>query len=220
MGERWATFDCYGTLVDWLSGMRATFASLWPEADADALLASYHRIEPAIQAGPMLAYRSVMAEALWRVAATAGLTVPDDARDALGASLPGWPVFDEVPAALRELRAGGWRLAILSNTDADLLDASIRALGVRIDERIVAGEIGSYKPAPGHWEAFFARSGSDRLRHVHAAASLYHDVAPAAALGLRCVWINRLGESSPLPRAGELPDLAGLPLLLEELVPA
>jgi FMN phosphatase YigB (HAD superfamily) len=83
----------------------------------------------------------------------------------------------------------------------------------------VASEIGSYKPMPGHWEAFFERTGAPREGHVHVAASLFHDVEPAARLGLRCVWINREGESSDLPRSGELADLSGLPDLLDRLIP-
>jgi 2-haloacid dehalogenase len=145
--------------------------------------------------------------------------VPPGAEGALGASLPAWPVFAEVPTVLAELRNRGWRLAILSNTDADLLDASLRAIGVPVDLRIVASEIGSYKPALRHWEAFFAQTEADRERHVHVAASLFHDIEPGARLGLRCVWINRLAERSDLPRAGELTDLADLPETLEALVP-
>lgn len=220
MAERWATFDCYGTLVDWMSGIRSTLDRLWPGADADALLARYHSVEPAIEAARTIAYRRVMAESLAGIAAAEGLTVPEGQADALGASLPSWPVFPEVPGALRELRERGWRLAILSNTDPDLLDASLTAIGVPVDLRVVASEIGSYKPAFGHWETFFERTRAERARHVHVAASLLHDVQPCAALGLPCVWINRLGETSELPRAGELPDLRGLPNVLDELVPA
>jgi 2-haloacid dehalogenase len=91
-------------------------------------------------------------------------------------------------------------------------------IGVPFDLAIVASEIGSYKPAHRHWETFFARTGADRRRHVHVAASLFHDIAPAAALQLRAVWINRLGESSPLARLRELPDLTNLPGTLEEIV--
>lgn len=215
MSERWATFDCYGTLVDWETGIGVVLADLWPEADAQRLLRRYHEIEPTVQAGPMLPYRQVMTDALVRLAADEGLDLPAERRDALAASLPGWPVFSEVPEALRALRSRGWRLAILSNTDPDLLDASVAKIGVPVDERVVASEIGSYKPAPGHWETFFARTGADRARHVHVAASLFHDVAPCAELGLRCVWINRLGEVSDLPRSGELADLQQLPELMD-----
>ena len=220
MTDRWATFDCYGTLVDWLGGMRGTFRRLWPDTDADSLLALYHQLEPAVQAGRGLAYRDVMAETLATAASMARLDVPPGEEDALGASLAEWPVFAEVPPALAELRARGWKLAILSNTDADLLDVSMRAIGVPVDLRLVASEIGSYKPAVRHWEAFFAQTGADRQRHAHVAASLFHDIEPGGRLGLRCVWINRLAERSQLPRDAELTDLAALPETLEALIPA
>jgi len=219
MSDRWATFDCYGTLVDWMAGIRVSLARLWPDADADALLTLYHQLEPAVQAGRGITYRQVMAETLARLAETTGLAIPTGEEDALGSSLPGWPVFAEVPAALATLRRRGWRLAILSNTDPDLLDASLQAIGVKVDLRVVASEVGSYKPAHRHWESFLARTGADRARHVHVAASLFHDVEPCAQLGLRCAWINRLGERSELPRAAELLDLSDLPNTLEALSP-
>ena len=219
MADRWATFDCYGTLIDWMSGIRACLADLWPDADPDVLLDRYHEIEPTVQAGRGMAYRQVLAETLERVAAAEGVAVPGGRADALGESLASWPPFPETRVALEELRAGGWRLAILSNTDPEFLEASLRSIGVPVDERVVASDIGSYKPAFGHWETFFERTRADRARHVHVAASLFHDVKPCAALGLPCVWINREGETSELPRAGELPDLRGLREALDDLVP-
>ncbi len=220
MRDRWATFDCYGTLVDWLGGIRTTLARVWPHEDVDALAAAYHRIEPEVQAGRGIPYRQVMAETLAGIAADRGLALPDDEGDAFAVSLPAWPVFPDVPPGLTELRARGWKLAILSNTDADLLDASLLAIGVPVDLRIVASDIGSYKPAFGHWESFFRETGAGRSGHVHVAASLFHDVEPCAKLGLPCVWINRQDEASELPRAGELTDLAALADTLDRLVPA
>ena len=220
MSDRWATFDCYGTLIDWMGGIRHALSRLWPDADADALLAGYHALEPGVQAGRGIPYRRAMAETLAGVAGSHGLEVPGGQADALAASLPAWPVFPEVPGALRTLRDTGWKLAILSNTDPDLLDASLAVIAVPVDLRLVASEVGSYKPAFGHWDAFFRLTQADRARHVHVGASLFHDVEPCAALGLPCVWINRLGETSPLPRAGELADLTGLPALMDARVPA
>jgi 2-haloacid dehalogenase len=219
MNDRWATFDCYGTLIDWNAGLRSAMERLWPEADGATLLARYHELEPVVQAGRGVPYRQVLAETLARVADAEGRAVPPGSEFALAESLPSWPVFPEVPDTLRRLRAAGWKLAILSNTDADLLDTSLAAIDVPVEMRVVASEVGSYKPAPGHWESFFAQTGAERARHVHVAASLYHDVEPCAEMALRCVWINRLGEVSDLPRAGELTDLSGLPARLEQLVP-
>ena len=133
-------------------------------------------------------------------------------------SLPDWPAFPEVPDALTELRRRGWSLAILSNTDRELIEASQRTLGGQFDLAVVAEDVESYKPAHGHWERFFELTTADRDRHVHVAASLFHDIAPATELGLTTVWINRLGEQAEPEPDRELPDLAELPDTLDELV--
>jgi 2-haloacid dehalogenase len=219
MSERWATFDCYGTLIDWEGGIRAAMAAVWPDADPDVLLRRHHAVEPLVQEGRSLTYREVLARCLEAVAAIESRPLSQDARFALADSLPSWRPFPEVPASLAELRDHGWKIAILSNTDPDLLEASVRNIGVDADLRITAADAGSYKPAHGHWERFFTQTGADRARHVHVAASLFHDIAPAAELGLTSVWINRLGETSELPRAGELTDLKGLAATLDGVVP-
>jgi 2-haloalkanoic acid dehalogenase type II len=206
--------------VDWESGIAGTLSRLWPDRDRAALLALYHVAEPKAQANSGAPYREIMARALRMLADENGLELAPREKDALASSLPDWPVFLEVPRVLGELRGRGWRLGILSNTDPDLLDASLERIGVQPDLAITAADAGSYKPALGHWERFFERSGADRERHVHVAASLFHDIAPARRLGIQAVWINRLGEQSDLVRAAELPDLSGLPEALERLVPA
>jgi 2-haloacid dehalogenase len=178
--ERWATFDCYGTLIDWMGGIRSTLAQLFPEHDAELLLAAYHDIEPEVQRGRAIPYREVLTESLVKLAHREGLELAADDRMALADSLPSWPPFPEVPGALHDLREADWRLAILSNTDPDLLEASLSLIGVPIDLRITAAEAGSYKPAHAHWDRFFAETGADRARHVHVAASLFHDIAPCA----------------------------------------
>lgn len=213
MEERWATFDCYGTLIDWNGGIGRELERLFGPARSGELLLAYHELEPQIQReDPARSYRGVMAVALARLGA------PAEEEDALARSLPDWAPFPEVPAALEEARAGGWRLAVLSNTDRDLLDASLARIGVEVDLTVVASEIGSYKPARGHWDEFFASSGAARERHVHVAASLFHDIAPATALGLRTIWINRLGEEAEPQPDAELHSLAGLSENLDSLV--
>jgi 2-haloacid dehalogenase len=219
MSDRWATFDCYGTLIDWERGIAATFARLWPAADPAALLARYHAVEPMVQEGSGASYRAVLCECLRRLAEAEGLPLLAADEDALPRSLSDWPPFEEVPVALSEVRSRGWRLAILSNTDPDLLDASIRNLGVDIEERVTVAEAGSYKPALGHWERFFERTAADRAHHMHVAASLFHDIAPAEALGLRSVWIDRAGEATTLRPTARLDDLSRLPDTLDRLVP-
>lgn len=215
MSDRWATFDCYGTLIDWNGGVRLELGRIFGEERADGQLARYHEVEPAIQAAePGLSYREVMARALVELGA------PAEERGALGDSLPSWQPFPEVRGALEEARARGWKLAILSNTDRDLIEASKERIGVPFDETVVASEIGSYKPAHGHWRAFSEQTGADPARHVHVAASHFHDVVPASELGLPSVWINRLGETGDPPPTRELPDLNGLADVLDALVEA
>jgi 2-haloalkanoic acid dehalogenase type II len=218
--DRWVTFDCYGTLIDWERGIGDSLARLWPQADRDRLLARYHEFEPQVQAGTALPYREVMAQALEKVAGAEGLELRQFDREALAESLPSWPPFPEVGGSLTEIARQGWRIGILSNTDPDLLAASLILIGVAPDVVITAAEAGSYKPALGHWEAFRERTGADPAGHVHVGASLFHDIEPANELGLPVVWINRLGETSDMPRAAELPDLRDLPRTLDEVVPS
>jgi 2-haloacid dehalogenase len=220
MAGRWASFDCYGTLVDWDGGVAAQLERLFGAEAAPRLLARYHELEPELQAEePTPTYRDVLTRSLEQLAAEEGPALPDGESDALPRSLPSWPAFPEVRGSLEELRRRGWSIAVLSNTDPDLLDASLANVGVPVDLKVVASEIGSYKPSHGHWEAFFAATGADPARHVHVGASLFHDVEPCAVLGIRCVWIDRLGEG-PDPRATRtLPDLAPLPTTLDDLVP-
>jgi 2-haloacid dehalogenase len=212
--ERWATFDCYGTLIDWNGGIGRELERLFGAARGGEMLHTYHELEPQIQReDPSRSYREVMAVALARLGAPAG------DQDALGDSLPEWEPFSDAPPALEEARTRGWRLAVLSNTDRELLDASLARVGVDFDLSVVASEVGSYKPAPVHWDEFFEQSGADRRRHVHVAASLFHDIAPASALGLRTIWINRLGEEAEPQPDLELRSLAGLAESLDSLVP-
>jgi len=212
--ERWATFDCYGTLIDWNGGIRRELARVFGEDRADALLARYHVLETQLEANGKLSYRDVLTQAM------RGLGAPPGEEDALAQSLPNWEPFPEVPAALQEARSRGWKLAILSNTDRDFIDASMARLAVPFELAIVASEIGSYKPAHRHWERFFDQTQALREGHVHVAASLFHDIVPANELGLRSIWINRLGEP-PEPRpTRELRDLDRLPETLDELAPA
>jgi 2-haloacid dehalogenase len=213
--ERWASFDCYGTLIDWNGGIRAELARVFGEANAAAELVRYHEVETELERDGTASYRQVLTEAMRRLGAPAG------EEHGLAEALPGWPAFPEVTGALQELRRRGWKLAILSNTDDGFIAASQVQIGVPFDEVVVAQEIGSYKPRHRHWDEFFQRTHAPREGHVHVAASLFHDIAPCTELGLRSVWINRLGERAPgTAPTRELTDLARLADTLDELVPA
>jgi 2-haloacid dehalogenase len=208
---RWATFDCYGTLIDWNGGIRAELARVFGEERADEQLRRYHELEPELEADGRRSYRQVMTEAMRMLGAPAG------EESGLADSLPGWQPFPEAHSALEAARSRGWRLAILSNTDPDFIAASKQLLAVSFDETVVASEIGSYKPGLGHWREFTARTGADPTRHVHVAASLFHDIAPARGLGIPTIWINRLGERPGPEPDVELSDLTGLADALDAL---
>jgi len=212
---RWATFDCYGTLIDWDGGVRAELVRVFGEEQATEQLDRYHEVEPGLQRDGQSSYREVLTEAM------RALGAPPGQEYGLAESLPSWRPFSEVRRSLEELRARGWKLGVLSNTDDDFIAASQVQIGVSFDEVVVAQELGSYKPAHKHWDEFFARTRAPREGHAHVAASLFHDIAPCNELGLRSVWINRNGESvGGLEPTRELPDLLALPETLDELVPA
>jgi 2-haloacid dehalogenase len=218
--SRWATFDCYGTLIDWNAGISGVLERLWGVEQAPELLERYHELEPKIQAEQYRSYAEVMTLTLERIAQEVGYGIPEGESGMLAQSLPSWPPFPEVPDALRELRHRGWNLVILSNSDRALIIESEKRLGIPFDLMIVAEDVRSYKPAHAHWERFFELTTAEKEHHVHVAASLFHDIAPARELGLKSVWINRLREQADPEPDRELIDLRELPATLDELVPA
>ena len=212
--DRWATFDCYGTLIDWDAGIRGELARVFGEDRADERLDRYHTVEPTLQVGGARSYREVMTATMRELGA------PEDEAPALAKTLPSWEPFPEVRASLEAARARGWKLAVLSNTDRDFIVASLERIGVPFELAIVASEIGSYKPGHRHWTTFFEETGAARERHVHVAQSYFHDIVPANELGLCTIWINRYRERRERTPTRELADLSGLPEALDELVSA
>jgi 2-haloacid dehalogenase len=213
----WATFDCYGTLIDWNGGIGRELERLFGTERAGSLLRAYHEVEPQVQReDPARSYRDVLTVTLARLSEREGLDLPAAEQESLADSLPTWQAFPEVRASLEDARTRGWKLAILSNTDRDYIDASLRLIGVEFDRVIVASEIGSYKPAHRHWEVF-REEVADPGSHVHVGASLFHDVAPAVELGLPTIWVNRLGEDPEPQPDVELRSLDGLGEALDSL---
>lgn len=207
------TFDCYGTLIDWRGGLLDALATLdVPPGDRERLAGRYVEIEMEVEDGEYVSYREVMAKSLTRLLAEAGRPLPPDRRGLLGDALPGWVPFPEVPVSLAALAALA-PLAILSNIDDDLLDASVRKLGAPIAHRVTAAQVRSYKPAPAHFLKILELTGLAPGEILHVAASRRHDIVPARALGFRTLWINREGESIPatIPTAIVLRDLADVP---------
>lgn len=218
---RWATFDCFGTLVDWRHGI-ATGAELLFPGHGAALLAGYHRHEAHVQREfPTMRYRRVLAETLRRAVAEIGLVLGDDDSSVLATGMPYWPVFPDTRAALAGLRAAGWRLALLTNCDRDIIAHTLRRLGVAIDAVVTAEDAGTYKPAHGHFVRFAESFDVPRQNWVHVAQSWFHDMIPARALGIRRVWVNRLGEAGDSSLVDAVrPDLTDLVATVEAVFAA
>jgi 2-haloacid dehalogenase len=207
------TFDCYGTLIDWESGLvaalRPLLAAHGVDAGAEELLALHARFEPAAQRPPYRPYRDVLARVVDAFGDHYGFTPTAVERRGLAASIRRWPPFADSAAALERL-AGRYRLAILSNIDDDLLADSVRLLGVDFDCLVTAQQVRSYKPSPRHFEAGLAGLSLPSERVLHVAQSLFHDIAPAAALGWSTVWVDRRHAypgSGATPSATATPDL-------------
>ena len=188
------TFDCYGTLIDWERGILEAARPLLRRhgvaCDDERLLAAYAAAESAAERPPFRAYRQVLREVVDGIGAALGFR-PDAAdREALVESLPRWPPFPDTVEALQELRRRH-RLAIVSNVDDDLFAGTARLLDVEFDAIVTAQQVGSYKPAPGHFRRALERLALPKEKVLHVAQSLYHDVAPARALGWATVWVNR-----------------------------
>ena len=218
MSRDWVTFDCYGTLADWLGGMRNALTPHVGADDAERLLHAYHDLEAEVEAqDPAPAYREVLTETLRRAAQREGIELPAGAETALVDGWPEVPIFDDVGPALSALRENGWSLAILSNCDDDLLATTLDRMPVTFDLTVTAEQVGSYKPAPGHWDGFEQRTDGDRGRWVHAAQSWFHDIKPASGRDLPRVWVDRLdsGEDASLATV-RITDLSRLPQAVEE----
>ena len=158
-----ATFDCYGTLIDWNGGIGRELERLFGAEHAARLLHGYHEVEQELQRErPESSYRDVLTVSLSRLAEREDVPLANDEHDALARSLPAWKPFPEVHEALEDVRERGWKLAILSNTDRDYIEASLQQIGVPFELSIVASEIGSYKPGRKHWDTFEEQIGVPR----------------------------------------------------------
>ncbi len=192
------SFDCYGTLIDWESGLLAALAPLRARSRTtlapDDVLGAFARLETRQQAlTPSMPYAAVLAEVHAQLA-TEWNVAPDAAADAaFGASVGDWPAFPDTPEALRYL-GQHFRLVILSNVDRASFQASNRRLGVTFDAIHTAQDIGAYKPDPRNFAYLLDRlaaGGVQRPAVLHVAQSLFHDHAPANAVGLASAWIDR-----------------------------
>lgn len=191
MNDRWVTFDCFGTLVDWHSGFTAALQPLAGDRVAE-LLTAYHRHEPILEADrPHRTYRNVLTEGVRRSAADIGMQLSTENAAAIPNAWDQLPVFGDVVETLAGLRADGLKLAVLTNCDDDLFARTQRAFRRPFDLVITAEQVRDYKPSHSHFRRFFRTTGVEMNRWVHVACSWFHDVVPARELSLNCIWIDR-----------------------------
>ena len=199
------TFDCYGTLIDWETGLLAALRAALPgvaSVDDDVLLETYARHEAEAERPPYRRYRDVLTIGVRGVAADLGVEAPDAAAVAhFAESVRDWPAFPDSSEALARLHER-FRLGVITNCDTDLFESSRERLGVAFDWVVTAETARSYKPGPAGFELAFATIPAPRERILHVAQSLFHDHAPAKQLGLATVWIDRRHDR---PGAGATP---------------
>ena len=215
MADKWVTFDCFGTLMDWQTGFRRAVASI-AGGRAAALVEAYHQAEHETQdAGPTRPYRDVLRLTMQRAGETVGLSLDDHDADVLARTWAEMPIFPDTEASLRQLHVDGWKIAILTNCDNALFAKTEATFPVKLDMLVTSQEVGSYKPSLGHFKEFEKRSGVARDRWVHAAVAWYHDMRPAQELGIKRVWVDRENTGQdPSICTVHIHDMAGLPEVL------
>ena len=225
------SFDCYGTLVDWESGILAAMQPVLARheviARPDEVLAAYARAESAMQAGEYRSYREVLRRTFTAMAKDLGFTPSGGELDTLAESLPRWQPFPDTIAGLRALRSAGHRLAVISNVDDELFAQTHPQLGLELDAVITAAQARCYKPARPIFARAFEVLGLAPERFLHAGQSRFHDIAPARRLGMQTVLVLRdagrgstatpaleADEGAPVEPDWQVPDLAGLVALV------
>lgn len=202
MKYEYLTFDCYGTLIDWKTGIISSVEKVVgrlpspPTELMNAYLLAEKREE-----GQYRKYREVLKRTFESLMGEMKLSLPGESSSRFAGSVPEWPAFNDTESSLRRLGERGYRRYILSNVDNDVLQETIRRNGLQVDGTVTAEEVGSYKPSPGHWTRFFEKTGAKKQVVLHVAQSMYHDIIPAKQLGISSAWVNRYDE--PLPAGAE-----------------
>ncbi len=207
----WVSFDCYGTLVDWETGISTAVGQVLEShgvrKSRAEVLALFADAEPRVQgSGDFLEYRTVLRRVMAVIGAGLGIQFTESELDCLADTLPGWPVFPEVVEALNALKTHG-RLAVISNVDDDLFAGTARALGINFDIVVTAQQVRSYKPNLRNFHAAQSRMAVDTGRWLHVAESLYHDIGPANRLSIKSVWVDRADRGGGTRTTDAVPDL-------------
>jgi 2-haloacid dehalogenase len=207
------TFDCYGTLIDWETGLLAALCGPLDRrrvtASDEDVLAAFARHEAELESGPYRTYREVLGGVLDAMLGHFGAPADADERATFGGSVVDWPAFPDSAAALARLHER-FKLGVITNCDDDLFAASEARLGTVFDWVVTAQQAKRYKPNPRGFELMFERVGLPPARILHVAQSLFHDHVTAKRLGLRTVWVDRrMGRDGggATPPAAAIPDL-------------
>ena len=216
MADRWLTFACCGPLLDWRHGIQTTGELLFPGHGAQFLHA-YITLEAAVESeGTFKRYRAVLTETTRRAARQLDLELKPDDATALVSTIPYGPPFDDVGPALAQLRKEGWKFALLTNCDRDIIALTQRRLPASFDAVVTAEDVSAYKPSPAHFRLFQSTFGSSAGEWIHVAQSYFHDIRPTHELGISRIWVNRQGEKDDPSIAdavigglSQLPDAVG-----------
>ena len=191
------TFDCYGTLIDWETGISAAITAAAREDGVflgrDQIVRAYHQVEPTVEAAEYRPYKEVLRDTAIGVAKRLGWDLAPEQARFLADSLAEWPAFSDTNAALEQMKANGYKLGILSNVDDDLLRMTLDHFEIEFDLLVTAEQVRSYKPAHGHF--LRAREVIGDVGWLHAAQSYFHDIEPACDLGIPVTWVNRKAET-------------------------
>ena len=218
MADRWLTFDCFGTLIDWRHGIRTTGELLFP-GHGPAFLDAYIALEAEVEnEASFKRYRAVLTETTRRIARRLSLELKPDDATALVSTIPYWPPFSDVGPALSELRRDGWKFALLTNCDRDIIALTQRRLPSSFDAVVTAEDVSAYKPNPAHFRLFQSTFGASADAWIHVAQSYFHDIKPTSELGITRIWVNRQGEKDdPSIADAVIGGLAGLPQAVAQL---
>ena len=216
--DKWLTFDCFGTLIDWRHGIQTTGELLFP-GHGQEFLGAYIDLEAEVESGASFKrYRAVLTETTRRAARQLNLELKPDDATALVSTIPYWPPFSDVGPALAELRREGWKLALLTNCDRDIIALTQRRLPASFDAVVTAEDVSAYKPNPAHFRLFQSTFGSSAAAWIHVAQSYFHDIRPTHDLGISRIWVNRQGEKDdPSLADAVISGLGGLPEAVSRL---
>ena len=207
----WVSFDCYGTLVDWETGISGAVGEVLESRGMGMsraeMLGLFAEVEPRVQASEtFVKYRRVLWRVMGLMGSELGVDFSESELGCLADTLPDWPVFPDTVGTLKALKER-YKLAVISNVDDDFFVKTAEALEVDFDVVVTAEQVGSYKPDLRNFNVALERMAVDKERWLHVAESLYHDIGPANRLGIASVWVNRVNRGGGTRRSEAVPDL-------------